>query len=440
MYNLPKEVDMTLPLLAEYVNRFKRDVAGRYKPLQDFYLARPGAIAWEKKAEFKPDNRIIVDFPRYIVDTMCGYFVGNPIKVTSDDTAAADYVGYLNAYNDQHNVNAELVKNCGIFGKAYEMYYTDADANLCIAQMDPTEAFMIFDDSIIPRPLFFIRLYTDYKNMEHGSIADAQNVRHFDTMGEYRWTDDWVPHSFDGVPATEFTQNDERQGLFEPVLSMVKAYDKAVSEKANDVDYFADAYMKILGPELNSEDLHKIKENRIINLPGDGAEKVICEFMEKPDGDTTQENLVNRLERLIYQISGVANITDENFGAASGISLKYKLLAMSNIEKTMERRFSASMTRRYKILFSAPVAALKVGRDAWLNLDYTFTPNVPANVLEESEIAKNLEGIVPRETQLKVLSVVDNVQDAVKALDEEQAQVTLLPASFNAQTGGKAAE
>ena len=37
-------------------------------------------------------------------------------------------------------------------------------------------------------------------------------------------------------------------GIFEPVLTMINAYNKAISEKANDVDYFADAYLKVLVP------------------------------------------------------------------------------------------------------------------------------------------------------------------------------------------------
>ena len=111
---------------------------------------------------------------------------------------------------------------------------------------------------------------------------------------------------------------------FEPVMSMIDAYNKAVSEKANDVDYFADAYMKVLGSKLEDEDLEHIRDNRIINLDGNAA-AVIVDFLQKPNGDTTQENLIDRLEKLIFQISMVANISDENFGTSSGIAMKYKL-------------------------------------------------------------------------------------------------------------------
>ena len=64
-----------------------------------------------------------------------------------------------------------------------------------------------------------------------------------------------------------------------------------------------------------------IRTHRIINFDGNEANEMIVEFLQKPDGDTTQENLINRLEKLIFQISMVANISDENFGTTSGLSL-----------------------------------------------------------------------------------------------------------------------
>ena len=61
-----------------------------------------------------------------------------------------------------------------------------------------------------------------------------------------------------------------------------------------------------------------------------------------------------------------------------------------------------------------------VPRDAWVNIDIKFTANYPANLESEATVARNLEGIVSKETQLKVLSVVDNVKDEVERLEAEQ--------------------
>jgi SPP1 family phage portal protein len=85
--------------------------------------------------------------------------------------------------------------------------------------------------------------------------------------------------------------------------------------------------------------------------------------------------------------------------------------------KTKERKFTSGMNRRYKILFSSPLS--KVPKDAWVQLHYTFTPNIPQNILEETEIAQNLEGVVSKKTQLKTLSIVDNVDEELERIEEE---------------------
>ena len=182
------------------------------------------------------------------------------------------------------------------------------------------------------------------------------------------------------------------------------------------MDYFADAYLKILGPTLDEDGMKNIRSNRIINFDGE-AEKLIVEFLQKPDGDTTQENLINRLECLIFQISMVANISDDNFGTQSGIALKYRLLSMSNLGKTKERKFISGMNRRYRLIFSNPVSGMQ--RDAWTSIKYKFTQNIPANVLDEAQTASQLTGIVSKETQLELLSVVENVKDEVERIEKD---------------------
>lgn len=417
MFRLPKDTEMTLLLLQEFLDKHRQEVNNRYKKLKDAYESDHDILHQPAKPKYKPDNRIVVNFPKYIVDTMNGFFIGNPIKIVADDSAVSDFVEYIDQYNDQDDNNAELSKVSSIYGNGFEMYYTDENAELCITYLSPVESFMIYDESIVERPMFFVRRYTDREGTEYGSISDKYGVRNFKVTGGLKWLDEWQPHYFDGVPATEYIENAERQGIFEPVLSMVNAFNKAISEKANDVDYFADAYLKILGALVDNEDVAFIRDTRVLNLVGEDAEKIVAEFMDKPSNDTSQENLLNRLERLIFQISMVANISDENFGASSGIALKYKLLAMHNLEKTKERKFASGMNRRYKLLFSHP--ASKVPKDAWVQLHYQFTPNIPANMLEEAQIAAQMDGITSHETQLRVLSIVDNVQDELDKIDEE---------------------
>lgn len=419
MFRLPSDEELTPENLGKFLWKHNAEIAFRYQRLFNAYMTDYPIFHQVPKPDWKPDNRIAVNFAKYIVDTMNGFFIGIPIKITSEDEKVNNYVEMLDQYNDQDDNNSELSKLCDIFGKGYEMYYTDDEANICITYVSPMDAFMIYDDSVLERPRYFVRMYMDSDNVLRGSVSDDEKVRYFVLKGKIQFEDYEKEHGFAGVPATEYRENKEEIGIFEPVLTMIDAYNKAISEKANDVDCFADAYMKVLGAKLDEEGIKEIRSNRIINFSGNyDGNGLVVDFLQKPNGDTTQENLIDRLEKLIFQISMVANISDENFGTSSGIALKYKLQAMSNLAKTKERKFTSGMNRRYKLIFSHPRSGMK--SDDWVKLHYQFTPNFPANLLDESQIAGNLAGITSRKTQLKVLSVVDNVDEEMQRIEEEQ--------------------
>lgn len=434
IFRIADDEIMTPALLAEYIRQHELLVQSHYKYLDGAYQTDYAIFHQDKKKAYKPDNRLATNFAKYIVDTMNGFFCGIPIKVTSNDERINEFLQRYDRYNSMDDQNAEIAKTCDIFGSAYEMYYVDEMGEVASTVLSPMNAFIIYNESIIPQPRYFVRLYTDNHNVKRGSISDSETVRYFKHDGGIKFDEYEKMHGFDGVPATEFLENAERTGLFEPVMSLINAYNKAISEKANDVDYFADAYLKILGAKLEREDLQTIRDDRIINFDGIEDGKLVVEFMDKPNGDETQENLIDRLRTDIFQISMVANISDENFGASSGIALKYKLLAMSNLAKMKQNKFIGAMNRRYRLICSNPVTEAKA--DDWLFVDYQFTQNIPANQLEEAQIAAQLSGVVSKETQLKSLSIVDDAKDEIKKIDAEADKVSYSTDYPTDRTGG----
>ena len=417
IFRLPKGTELTAELLDKFlVENFKK-TALRYIKLEKAYRNEYEIFSLPKKESWKPDNRIAVNFAKYITDTMNGFFIGIPIKISSDDEKVKEYAEFLDAYNNQNDQNAELSKICSMFGKGYEMYYVDENANIGITYLKPTEAFMIYDDSIVKNRMYFVRYYFDAENVLHGSVSDSRVIKYFTRNPSVKYDGEERLHGFDGVPAVEYVENEERIGLYEGAMSQINAYNKALSEKANDVDYFADAYLKILGQRLDEKSAKCIRSNRIINFDGQGADKLVVEFLQKPNADKTQENLINRLEQKIFASSMVANISDENFGTQSGIALKYKLLCMRNLAKTKERKFTAGLNLRYKLIFSNPVSGMN--KDDWMKLKFTFTPNYPANLADEAEIAEKLSGVTSKETQLSVLSVVEDVDGELERIEKE---------------------
>src|SRR5699024_5933736 len=115
----------------------------RYTELMDMYMGKYPILYDEKKEYGKPDNRLVVNFAKYIVDTLNGYFIGNPIKVTHENEEVAEQMRVIAKRNNQNDNNAELSKMSSIFGHAYEFLYQDAEANTRVTYIDPRNAFVI---------------------------------------------------------------------------------------------------------------------------------------------------------------------------------------------------------------------------------------------------------------------------------------------------------
>ncbi|CEN29147.1 phage portal protein [Pseudolactococcus piscium] len=415
---------VTADVVSQAIVKHKTLVTG-YKENIDYYKGNHKIKTKKEKAEFKPDYRLMVNFAKYIVDTYTAYFIGIPIKVTHETDEVNEFIRIFRENNDLEDNEYELAKIMAIYGRAYEFLSQDEVANTIVTYTTPINTFVVYDNTIYERPLFAVNYSTGDKDMISGDVFT------FDEHIEISGTTTSVSFGesemnvYQGLPIIEYIENKERQSVFENVKSLIDAINTTLSEKMNDVDALADAYMKILGAELDDKGLEYIRDNRIINLVGEQADNVAVDFMAKPSGDTTQENLLNRLTDLIFQIAMVANISDKDFSGSSGVALEFKLQSMKNLAQQKERKMLSGIRKRYKLIFGIPTNVNASNRDEWKSLKYRFTRNTPRNISDEAQTAKLLEGVVPKETQLSVLSIVDNPHDT--AIEMEKQVPDVLP-------------
>lgn len=419
VFHTKKETELTAEQLAAWIHTHQ-GWAVHYQMLQDLYIGEHPILSAPNKAPYKPDNRLVVNQARYIVDTVNGFFTGIPIRTSSEKEAVNQYIQQFERYNDIDDHHARLSKLCSIYGHAYELLFLDEQAQIGAASLPPLSAFLVYDESIRERALYAVRYQ---KNADHtltGSVSTKDRIRYFTLgVGGLVFHPEEEENAFGEIPMIEYRENDERIGAFEPVVTLINAYNKALSEKCNDVDYFADAYMKILGAVLSEKDLQQIRDHRIINLASPDTDKLVVEFMEKPNADQTQENLLNRLEKLIFQVAMTANISDEHFGTSSGISLKYKLQSMSNLANTKERKFTSGMNRRYYLISRVPNTPIAF--EDLVGIQYRFTRNTPANVQDEAETAQKLQGMISEETLLETLSIIPDAKQELERMRAEEA-------------------
>ncbi len=414
-----KDEPITVEVLTKFMEKHKLEVA-RYEYLKNMYRGIMSIDDEPTKDPWKPDNRLTVNFTKYIVDTFTGYFNGIPVKKSHSDKEILSKLQEFDNLNDMEDEESELAKMACIYGRAFELLYQNEETQTNVIYNTPENMFMVYDDTIKQEPLFAVRYGYDDDYKLYGEVYTKETTYALNgTMGFYNMTEQ-APNPFDDLPVVEFYFNEERMSIFESVISLVNAFNKAISEKANDVDYFSDQYLAFLGAAVEEEDLKNIRSNRVINYYGEGSEakNVDVKFLEKPDSDSQTENLLDRLTKLIFQTTMVANISDESFGSSSGVALAYKLQAMSNLALSFQRKFQSSLNKRYKLFCS--LTTNEAGKDSWKDIEYSFTRNEPKDIKEQAETATILKGVTSEETALSVLSVVPDVKTEIERINKEK--------------------
>lgn len=415
----PVDQDLTEDDIRQFVDYHRNSLADKFRDkLNEYKGIKPSKYKENKSLSSK--NHLIVNMPKYLVDTLNGFFVGIAPTIKLSDKGLNDkFQSWLNENSFVDDLN-EIAKQTSIYGRSYVLVYQDEESKTNVAVVRPNEGFMIYDDTIKHKPIAFVRYGKNNEDDIVGTIYNTSTYQEFKIDGDLIIENE-KPLVYKGnVPAVEFFDNAERTSVTDGVETLIKELNKLLSQKADDIDYFADAYLSVIGPQLDEKTIGNIRQNRIINLYQGDLSNIKVNFLEKPNADEAQEHMIDRTTNLIFQISMIANINDEIFGnATSGRSLEYKLLSMRNLTSNKERKFTKQLRALFKIVGSIQnFGSENLGND----VQFTFVRNLPNNNAEEAETAVNLSGIVSKETQLSTLSIVKDPDDEIKKIRAEAKQ------------------
>lgn len=390
-----------------------------YKRMMNLYLSKKPDDFEFKPRELGPDYHLFSGLPAYIVDTFNGFFAGIPpvlqLPDQNENEKLQDWLNY-SSFVDKLN---EISKQVDIYGRSYFFVYQNEEAMTNVTVLPPTHAIMVYDDTVDRAPLAFIRYSydTDKRLLCHVYYNDEVQTYFNDDL-----TDTKV-NVYKQIPAICFYENDEKTSVYSNIETLLNALDDALSQKANQVSYFDNAYMVISGAEFSKDHKPDFKRNRLLLLkPTNNSNgKVDAKFLSKPDADTMQENHINRLINLIFWDAKVPNPSDESFGQnASGIALQYKYQPMNEKAATKERKFTQALRALFKVVFSSGMVLSSSDKNAWRDLKFTFTRNRPLDLDSAVKTAQDAEGLVSKQTQLSLLPFVSDPSAEIEQMQKEQ--------------------
>lgn len=411
----------------------------QYQNLDDYYRGKHDVLN-RKMEEGKPNNKAVNNFPKLIVDTSTSYFLGEEVTYDVRDKTFSEKLFEVLENNNANDVTTELGKISSIHGHAFEVHWINKEGNHKFKQVSPKNCLMVYSTDLEEEPVAAI-IYNSFRdallNSEVKKVSiftkdTIYELKHYGETGEYEMLSS-EPHYFGEVPVVEYVSNEERQGDFESVITLIDAYNVTVSDSINDVEYWNDAYLMLTN--LNStteEDIHQMKQNRVLLVDGDGDAK----FITKNVNDKHVENIKDRLTQDIHKFSQTPNLHDEQFATnLSGVAIKYKMLGMETKTAIKERKFHTSLQRRIRLI--ATILNLKGNSFDYKDVRITFTRNLPANLIELADMAVKLREIVSDETLREQFPFIHDLELEEERLEKqqekanEQAASNILNADFS---------
>lgn len=411
----------------KYIQRHVRELP-RLRRLEDYYAGKQ-AILDRRKGDNLSNNRLVCNHAKYIADFTAAYLIGEPVAYSSDSDIKpiTDILGAADAPTQ----DIDLAHDAAIFGRCYELIYTDEDGAVKLAKISPLNAFVVYDDTVEQKPVFGVYYYPIFdddgvKTGYKGVILTAAYMQEITLTVSLGLTGaaEQITHYFGKVPLDEIFNNAGRMSDFENVMSLIDAYNTLQSDRVNDKEQFVDALLVIKGQVLgdtdeeSAETYDAIKRSGVMTLDPDGD----ASFLTRQLDESSVEVLSRSISQDIHKFSGVPDMSDENFaGNVSGVAMKFKLLTLEQMTKFKERYFTEGL--RYRLECIENVLEFQGSKKLdTTSINIQFTHSLPANNVETAQIISSLSGTVSQQTLLSLLPFVREPDKELERVNGEKEE------------------
>ena len=393
----------------------------RYQKLDDYYQGKHAILKRQMRPGL-PNHKNVHNFAKYITVMATGYLIGKPVTYHIPDESGLDVLLEQYQRADIAYIDTELAKDCSVFGLGHELIYTDETGKPKSAVIDPRNSYLCVSDDIEKSPImgvyyylvagrekiYMVNAYTD----TYSFVFSSKDKRNFELVSQ-------EPHYFDAVPMVEYQNDEEMQGDFEQVITLIDAYNLLSSDRLNGREQDIDSILAIYGMQApNENEIKALKDDKILALPADARAEWLTKLLSEEGHETARKALSEDIHKFAF----VPDMTDREFaGNASGVAMRYKVIAFEQMTATKERFFKKGLRLRMELY--GRILGLHGNREFDTDLiDIKFVRNLPVNESEIAEMVSTLAGMVSQRTLLTQIPFVENVNAELEGAAQERQE------------------
>jgi SPP1 family phage portal protein len=422
IYTLPKDTDPENgKVIADLIKLHKADIE-TFTILESYVDDEPNM-----QRESPNELLAIHNFAQYITDVNVGYLLGNPVDYKADDSTSLDVIADNYASQSISEIDSDLGEDLSMFGQAFENIFTDEEAVILSAKLSVYNTIVVYDTTFKHDKMFAV-YYAPVLDSNGKAVTDKYDVTIWTkekvlnrTLNKENLVEDTEnpdqDHAFREVPVVHYMNNKRLKGDYEPVISLIDAYNILQSDRVIDREKLVDAILAFYGAKFTPEDQKAIKANRAVSMPEGSKAEYVIKQIDEADADVLRRTIAAD----IHKFSKTPDFTDDKFGNnPSGVSLKYKILSLEWNAQKKASQFAAGLKDRFRMYAAALMTASKITEIDTKSINIVFTRSLPRNDYETSQMINNLDGHVDSETLIGQLSFVEDASDVVKKASQER--------------------
>lgn len=409
--------------------------------LRDYYKGKQDILNKKRaNGETKINNKHVTNYAWEFVNFKKGYYIGKPLKYVDLSEEEYEDIKYLNRYNREiKKASKDLIKyeNMLITGLAYTMTtykktrydnewqspysYTVLDNNdVCVVRSNDIYKSKLFSmcisnvyDEELDKQLQVYTVYYDNLYLELTNYGQDLVVTDSGTMPVY----DCI---------TEYQLNEQRMGVFEPILSALNSLNNITSQQLDQLEEMVNSYLTFENVDVADilSHIQEFREKRLLAVETNNPETPAKIGSIKVENEHSSVNeKYQEIEQRNYDIIGVPMPTSSTGQGVSGEAQVYgggweNAQTIASVDTQYILQFEQEDLEKF-IYISKDTINSKTPNLIPSNIEIKYTINKSNNMMVKAQsLTYFIDKGFTREQALTYCEITDDPQTDGKIADE----------------------